>query len=144
MFHSWKFNFVLFLGHFLLNMSTDQCSKVTKLFQCCFLNLEATPMYIRWLNFYLQRNINAGKILGHQHWTAIILLMLFRRCFVNAETTSINVRRLRFHFQLNINVETTLINVDHQRCFNVDSTLMCLLGNHPANSKQKMLYEQFS
>ena len=54
--------------------------------------------------------------------------MLFQRCFANVETTSINVRRLNFHFQPNINVETTLMNVDDQRCFNVDSTLMCLLG----------------
>ena len=46
--------------------------------------------------------------------------MLFQRCFANVETTSINVRRLNFHFQPNINVETTLINADDQRCFNVD------------------------
>ena len=55
--------------------------------------------------------------------------MLFQRCFANVETTSINVGRFNFHFQPNINVETTLTNVDDQRCFNVDSTLMCLLGS---------------
>ena len=49
-------------------------------------------------------------------------------CFANVETTSINVCRLNFHFQPNINVETTLMNVDDQCCFKVDSTLMCLLG----------------
>ena len=47
----------------------------------------------------------------------------------NDETTLINIRRLNFHFQPNFNVETTLMNVDDQRCFKVDSTLMCLLGN---------------
>ena len=55
--------------------------------------------------------------------------MLFQRCFADVETTSINIRRLNFHFQPNINVEITLMNVDDQRCFNVKSTLMCLLGN---------------
>ena len=49
------------------------------------------------------------------------------RCFVYVETTSINIRRLNFHFQPNINVETTLMNVDDQRCFDVDTMLMCLL-----------------
>ena len=142
--HSWKFNFVSFLRHFLLNISTDQCSKLTELFHCCFLNAEAAPMYMCWFNFYFQPNINTEKILGHRHWTDIILLMLFQRCFVNAETTSINVCRLNFHFQLNINVKTTLINVDDQRCFNVGSMLMCFLGNYPANSKQKMLYGRCS
>ena len=43
--------------------------------------------------------------------------------------TLINIRQLNFHFQPNFNVETTLMNVDDQRCFKVDSTLMCLLGN---------------
>ena len=52
----------------------------------------------------------------------------YQRCFVNVETTSINVRQLNFHFQANINVETTSMYLDDQRCFDVDSTLMCLLG----------------
>ena len=43
--------------------------------------------------------------------------------------TLIIIRRLNFHFQPNFNVETTLMNADGQLCFNVDSTLMCLLGN---------------
>ena len=59
-------------------------------------------------------------MLVHQRWIDVILSTLFQRCFVNVETTSINVRRLNFHFQPNINVETTLMNVDDQRCFNVD------------------------
>ena len=46
--------------------------------------------------------------------------MLFQHCFANVETTMINVRRLNYHFQQNINVQTTLMNVDDQRCFNVD------------------------
>ena len=40
--------------------------------------------------------------------------------FANVEITSINVRRLNFYFQPDINVEATLMNVDNQRCFNVD------------------------
>ena len=54
--------------------------------------------------------------------------MLFQHCFANAEATLINLCRVNFHFQSNINVETTLMNVDDQRCLNVDSTLICLLG----------------
>ena len=42
------------------------------------------------------------------------------KVFVDVQTTSINIRRLNFHFQPNVNVETTLMNVDDQRCFNVD------------------------
>ena len=30
------------------------------------------------------------------------------------------MRQLNFHFQPNIYVDTTLMNVDDQRCFNVD------------------------
>ena len=38
------------------------------------------------------------------------------------------------------NVETTLINVDDQRCFNVDSTLMCLLGYYRQGKHLKIRY----
>ena len=100
-------------------------------------------MNMRWLNFPFQPNINAETTLSHRRWIDVILSTLFQRCFVNVETTSINVRRLNFHFQPNINVETTSMNVDDQRCFNVDSTLMCLLGHAsdcwtivPATSEQ--------
>ena len=147
--------------------------QLTKLFQCCFLNVETTPINIAWLNFHLQLTINVEATLGHRHWMDVILSMLFQRCFVNMETTSINIRRLNFHAQPNFNVETTLVhwhwidailstlfqrcfanvettsknvrrlifyfqsntnietrlmNVDDQRSFNIDSTLMCLLG----------------
>ena len=99
-----------------------------KYWQSCFNAVFSTPMNMRWLNFPFQPNINVETTLGHQHWINVTLSTLFRRCFVNVETTSINVRRLNFHFQPNINAETTLMKLDDQRCFNVDSTLMCLLG----------------
>ena len=63
----------------------------------------------------------------HQRWIDVIFSTLFQHCFANVEAKLINLRRLSFHFQPNINVETTLMNVDDQRCFNVDSTFMCLL-----------------
>ena len=110
-------------------------------------------MKMRWLNFPFQPNINAETTLGHQHWTNVTLSTLFQRCSVNLETTSVNIHRLKFHFQPNFNGETTLVhrrsidvilstllprcfanvettsmNGDDQHCFNVDSTLMCLLG----------------
>ena len=85
-------------------------------------------MNICWFNFHLQPNTNVETTLGHRHGIGIILSMLLQHCFANLETTSINIRLLNFHFQPNINVETTSMNVDDQLCFNVDSTLMCLLG----------------
>ena len=89
----------------------------------------STAMSTRWLNFLFQLNINHETTLGHQCWIDLILSKLFfQRCFANVKTTSINVRWLNFHFQPNINVETTSMNVDDQRCFNVDSMSSCLLG----------------
>ena len=38
---------------------------MTKLFPCCFLNVEATPVSISWLNFHLQANINIETTLVH-------------------------------------------------------------------------------
>ena len=101
---------------------------LSTLFQRCFVNLETMSVNIRRLNFHFQPNFNGETTLVPQRWIAVILSTLFPRCFVNVETTSINVRRLNFHFQPNINVETTSMNGDDQHCFNVDSTLMCLLG----------------
>ena len=124
-----------------------------KYWQSCFNAAFSTPMNMRWLNFPFQPNINAETTLGHQHWTNVTLSTLFQRCSVNLETTSVNIHRLKFHFQPNFNGETTLVhrrsidvilstllprcfanvettsmNGDDQHCFNVDSTLMCLLG----------------
>ena len=78
--------------------------------------------------FYPVQSFNIETTLGHRLWIDVILSTLFQRCFANVETTSINIRRLNFHFQSNINAEWTLMNFDDQRYFNVDSTLMCLLG----------------
>ena len=97
------------------------------LFQRCFVNVETRSINIRRLNYHFQPNFNVETTLVHWRWINVIQSTLFQRCFANVKTTSITVRRLNFHFQPNINVETTLTN--DQRCFNVDSTLMCLLGN---------------
>ena len=102
---------------------------LSTLFQPCFVNVETTSINIHWLNFHFHPNFNIETMLVHWRWINIILVTLFQRYFVNVETTSINVRRLNFNFQPNINVKTTLLNVDDQRCFNVDFSLMCLLGN---------------
>ena len=42
---------------------------LTKLIQYCFLNVEATLINIRWLNFHLQQNINVETTFGHRHWS---------------------------------------------------------------------------
>ena len=103
------------------------------LFQRCFVNVETTSINIRRLNFHFHSNINVEITFGNRRWIDVILSTLFPRCFLNVETTSKNVRRLNFHFQPNINVETTSMNVADQRCFNVDSTLMCLRGSFSNN-----------
>ena len=101
---------------------------LSMLFQRCFVNVETMSLNMRRFNFHFQPNFNVETTLVHRRWIDVILSTLFQCCFVNLETTLINVRRLNFHFQPNINVETTLMNVEDQCCFNVDSTLMCLLG----------------
>ena len=77
-----------------LSLMWTLVQQLIKLFKCCFLNFELTPMNIRWLKFQ----------------STLILSMLFQRCFVNVETMSINIRRLNFHFQPNFNAETTSIS----------------------------------
>ena len=152
MFYTRKLNFVL-LSHFLVNIG--KCNFYSQpninvettlghrhwidvilsvLFRPCFLNVETTSINIRRLKFHFQPNLNVVITLFHRRWIDVILLTLFQHCFVNVETTSKNVRRLNFHFQPNTNFETTLMNVDDQRCFNVDSTLMCLLDRNLSNT----------
>ena len=112
------------------------------MFQCCFLNVEATPMNIHWLHFDFQSNNNVETTLDHRHWIDVILSTLFQRCFVNVKTTSTNTRRLNFHIQPNFNVETTLVHrrwiylilsTLFQRCFaNIETTSInvCRLNFH--------------
>ena len=102
------------------------------LFQLCFVNVETKLINISWFIEFHQvsfsPSFNVETMLVHRHCIDIILSTLLQRCFANIETRSKNVRRLIFYFQPNINVEATLLNVDDERCFNIDSTLMCLLG----------------
>ena len=92
-----------------------------------FVNVKTMWINIRRLNFHYQPNFNVQTMLVYRRWIDVIISTFFQRCN-NVKTTSINVRRLSFHFQPNMKVETTLINVDDQGCFNIDSTLICLLG----------------
>ena len=111
-------------------MGNQRWSKVilSTVLQRCFLNAETTSTSIRQLNFHVQSNNYVKRTLSHQRWNNVILSTLFQRYLVKVETTVINVRQLKFYFQPNINGEATLMDVDGQHCFNVDSTLMCLLG----------------
>ena len=122
--YRWNYNLTMFLykrnTYFILENLILICfwatflwtsvQPLTKLFQCFFLNVETTPMNIRWFSFHFQPNIHVETTLVNRHWIDIILSMLFQRCFVNVETTSINIHRLNFHFQPNFNVETTLVH----------------------------------
>ena len=74
----------------------------------------------RWNNVEKHTSAQLSFSTKFQRWNNVGSSTLFQRRFANVETTSINVRRLNFHFQPNINVETTLMNVDDQRWFNVD------------------------
>ena len=98
------------------------------MFQLCFVKVETMLINIRQLNFHFQPNFNVETKLVHRRWMDVILQTLFQRCFTNVETTSISMCWFNFQFQPNTNVEETLMNVDDQRCFNVDSALICLLG----------------
>ena len=125
MIYTWKLNFALLLGHFLVNLNH---LSIDSFFNAIF----STTMNMRWLNFPFQPNTNIETTLGHQHWVNVTLSTLFQRCFVNAETTSINNRQLNFHFQSNFSIETTLVHrrwIDIilsafiRRCFvNVETT----------------------
>ena len=95
-----------------------------------YFNVVWTSSNIRRLNFNFQLNFSVETTLVHRRWINKILSTLFQGCFASVETTSINVCQLNFYFQPNINVETTWMNVDDQRCFNVDSTLMCFLNQN--------------
>ena len=57
------------------------------------------------------------------YWNLVFVIYL-----IQYFSTAMSTRWLNFHFQPNINVETTSMNVDDQRCFNVDSMSSCLLG----------------
>ena len=122
MIYTWKLNVALFLSHFLVNISTANIDKVVSMLF----------FHRRWTyvdSTFLFNQISTLK----QHWVINNeSTYFFQSCFVNVQTTSINIRRLRFHFQPNFNVETMLMNVDDQRCFNVDSTLMHFLGWYSA------------
>ena len=125
MFYFWKLNFVLFLRHFLVNISTESVQIST-----------AIEKVVSML--FLQRRSNANEYMliqlsfstKYQYWNNIGSSILNSRnsfnvvstFFVNVETTSINIRRLNFQLQPNFNVETTLV---HRRWINV--TLSTLL-----------------
>ena len=94
---------------------------LTKMFQCCFLNVETMPMNIRSLNLYFQMNVSFDTTLSHWHWIDIIVSTSFQRYFANVDKhTSVStfifnqistLKQLWF-----IDVESTWFN---QRCFNV-------------------------
>ena len=118
---------LMLLNHFLVKISTANIDKVIKmLFSQRWSNANEDTLLTQ-LSFSTKSRAETTMV--HRRWIGVILSTLFERCFGNVETTSINVRRLNFHFQPNINIETTLMNVENERSFNVDSTLMCLLGH---------------
>ena len=83
--------------------------ELRNLFQCCFVNVEATPMNIYWFNFHFQPNINVQTTLVHRHWIDVILSMLFQRCFVNVETT-LGQLSISTKFQRRDNIGSSTLN----------------------------------
>ena len=100
-------------------------------------NVVSTLFCQRWNNVDKHTLAQLSFSTKFQRWKNIGSSTLNRRNSIDVVSTlfcqrwnnAINMRPFNFHSQSNINVETTLMNVNDQRCFNVDSTLMCLLGS---------------
>ena len=107
-------------------LSHQHWIKVTlsKLFQHCFDNVE-TSINIRRINFHFQSNFNVETTLVHRRWIDVILSTLFCQCWKNVDKCTL----AQLSFSTKYQGWKTLMNVDDQRCFNVDSKLMCLLGS---------------
>ena len=87
MFYSWKLNFVLFLSHFLVNISTDQCSNwkiVSMLFsqrrsnadEHTLIQLSFSTKYQRWNNIgssilNWRNSFNVVSTLFCQRWNNV-------------------------------------------------------------------------
>ena len=118
---------------------------LTKLFQCSFqstlnqrnsINVVSTLFCQSWNNVDKHTSAQLSFSIKFQRWNNVGSSTLNRRNSINVVSMLFcqrwnNVDKCtsaQLSFQRNINVETTLMNVDDQRCFNVDWTLMCLLG----------------
>ena len=75
-----------------------------------------------------QRWNNVGSATLSRHDSIHVVSTLFCQLWNNIDKCKSN-----FHFQPKVNAETTSMYVDDQHCFNVNSTLMCLLGKSFAN-----------
>ena len=82
---------------------------------------------IRRLNFHFQPNFNVATTLVHRRWINVILSTLFCQRWNNVDKCTSAQLTFSAKYQHWNDVDERL----YQRCFNVGSTLMCLLGNIP-------------
>ena len=116
MFYIWKFNFVLFMIHFLVNISTAIDKVISMLFSRSRSNADEQTLTQLPFSTKYQRWSNIGWSILNRRNSIDVASMLFP----NVETTSINVRRLNFYFQPNINVDGHWQSALFQRWLNVD------------------------
>ena len=123
-------NFALLLNHFLVKISTANIDKVVKmLFSERWSNANEDTLLTQ-LSFSTKSRSwnNDGSSTLNRRNSVDVVSTLFYQHWNNFDKCTSAFHFFNFHFQPNINIETTLMNVDNQRSFNVDSTLMCLLG----------------
>ena len=94
---------------------------ISTLKQRRIVNVETT-LNLGWYQKQLRRQLTIQVKLWYSY------ISVEKSNYFSVETTTKNKRRINFYFKPNINVETTLVNVDGQHCFNVDFALVCLLG----------------
>ena len=165
MFYTWKLNFVLFCFndvfstlnatpmdilnfHFQPNINVETTLGhrhwidviLSMLFQRCFVNVETMSINIRRLNFHFQPNFNVETTLVHRRWTDVtnsidVVSTLFCQRWNNVNKCASAQLSCSTKYQRWNNVD----NVDDQRCFNVDSTLVCLLGGSISSFYERFL-----
>ena len=101
---------------------------LSMLFQCCFLNVEATLMNIRWFNFHFQPNINVETTLGHRHWIEVILSTLFCQRWNNVDKHTLAQLSISTKFQCWNNIGSSTLN--QRNSIDVASTLFCQRWNN--------------
>ena len=99
-------------------------------------NIVSTLPYQRWSNVNKHTSAQLSFSTKFQCWNNVVLSTLNRRNSIDVVSTLFcqcwnNVDKCtsaQLSFSTKYNVETTSMNIDDQRCFNVESTLMCLLS----------------
>ena len=112
-------------------------------------NIFSTLPYQCWNNVDKHTSAQLSFSTKFQRWNNVVLSTLNRRNSIDVVSTLFcqcwnNVDKCtsaQLSFSTKYNVETTSMNVDDQRCFNVESTLMCLLSKCFFRLYQKLKFQ---